>query len=79
MPDDETVNQMIARHEEEFDLFMVSAADTGFPTCTDRGPWGSHAPPCRHPADRVVSVTLASPALLGSRDSPSRGLQTAPN
>ena len=26
MPDDETVNQMIARHEEEFDLFMVSAA-----------------------------------------------------
>lgn len=27
MPDDETVNQMIARHEEEFDLFMVSAAD----------------------------------------------------
>lgn len=24
MPDDETVNQMIARHEEEFDLFMVS-------------------------------------------------------
>lgn len=23
MPDDETVNQMIARHEEEFDLFMV--------------------------------------------------------
>ena len=28
MPDDETVNQMIARHEEEFDLFMVSAAGT---------------------------------------------------
>lgn len=26
MPDDETVNQMIARHEEEFDLFMVSTA-----------------------------------------------------
>lgn len=51
MPDDETVNQMIARHEEEFDLFMVSAAGTGYPTCTDRGPWGSHAPPCRHPAD----------------------------
>ena len=24
VPDDETVNQMIARHEEEFDLFMVS-------------------------------------------------------
>lgn len=23
VPDDETVNQMIARHEEEFDLFMV--------------------------------------------------------
>lgn len=29
MPDDETVNQMIARHEEEFDLFMVSAAGRG--------------------------------------------------
>lgn len=28
MPDDETVNQMIARHEEEFDLFMVSATGT---------------------------------------------------
>lgn len=26
VPDDETVNQMIARHEEEFDLFMVSMA-----------------------------------------------------
>nr|XP_009927348.1 PREDICTED: LOW QUALITY PROTEIN: transcription activator BRG1-like [Haliaeetus albicilla] len=25
VPDDETVNQMIARHEEEFDLFMKSA------------------------------------------------------
>lgn len=24
VPDDETVNQMIARHEEEFELFMVS-------------------------------------------------------
>lgn len=24
MPDDETVNQMIARSEEEFELFMVS-------------------------------------------------------
>lgn len=24
MPDDETVNQMIARSEEEFDQFMVS-------------------------------------------------------
>lgn len=23
MPDDETLNQMIARREEEFDLFMV--------------------------------------------------------
>ena len=41
MPDDETVNQMIARHEEEFDLFMVSAAGTGYSTCTDRGLWGS--------------------------------------
>lgn len=29
MPDDETVNQMIARHEEEFDLFMVSAEGAG--------------------------------------------------
>lgn len=26
VPDDETVNQMIARHEEEFDLFMVRMA-----------------------------------------------------
>lgn len=26
VPDDETVNQMIARHEEEFDLFMVRVA-----------------------------------------------------
>lgn len=25
MPDDETVNQMIARSEEEFDQFMVRA------------------------------------------------------
>ena len=63
MPDDETVNQMIARHEEEFDLFMVSAAGTGYPTRTDRGPWGSHAPPCRHPADRVVS-DIGVPRLL---------------
>lgn len=29
MPDDETVNQMIARHEEEFDLFMVSTVGRG--------------------------------------------------
>lgn len=29
MPDDETVNQMIARHEEEFDLFMVSKSRRG--------------------------------------------------
>ncbi len=28
VPDDETVNQMIARSEEEFDQFMVSS-----PTC----------------------------------------------
>ena len=26
VPDDETVNQMIARSEEEFELFMVSVA-----------------------------------------------------
>lgn len=26
VPDDETLNQMIARHEEEFELFMVSAS-----------------------------------------------------
>lgn len=26
VPDDETVNQMIARSEEEFDHFMVSTA-----------------------------------------------------
>lgn len=29
MPDDETVNQMIARHEEEFDLFMVGTVGGG--------------------------------------------------
>lgn len=29
MPDDETVNQMIARHEEEFDLFMVRRRGKG--------------------------------------------------
>ncbi|XP_021239269.1 transcription activator BRG1-like [Numida meleagris] len=29
VPDDETVNQMIARHEEEFDLFMVSGGRAG--------------------------------------------------
>lgn len=29
MPDDETVNQMIARHEEEFDLFMVRRTGKG--------------------------------------------------
>lgn len=28
MPDDETVNQMIARSEEEFDLFMVRLSTT---------------------------------------------------
>lgn len=27
VPDDETVNQMIARSEEEFDQFMVSVYD----------------------------------------------------
>lgn len=40
MPDDETVNQMIARHEEEFDLFMVSTqarVEVVFPLCTPSG------------------------------------------
>lgn len=40
MPDDETVNQMIARHEEEFDLFMVSTpagVEVAFPPHTPKG------------------------------------------
>ena len=40
MPDDETVNQMIARHEEEFDLFMVSTqvgVEVVFPPCAPSG------------------------------------------
>lgn len=33
MPDDETVNQMIARSEEEFDQFMVSICIVSVNSC----------------------------------------------
>lgn len=59
MPDDETVNQMIARHEEEFDLFMVSAEGAG----SQGGPGSFGAVslqdcPCPHPVHiRVLGST----------------------
>lgn len=72
MPDDETVNQMIARHEEEFDLFMVSAA---------QGPEGcsaaSRAPPCQHQIGHITPATVVSAA--GDRaGGVSRGGSTLP-
>lgn len=33
VPDDETVNQMIARSEEEFDQFMVSVRRLNYSSC----------------------------------------------
>lgn len=88
MPDDETVNQMIARHEEEFDLFMVSTVARGrvalfylahiygapSPTYMKQGS-RVHTP---HPDDlkqQEVSVTVVSLASDGARG----GLTVPPN
>lgn len=63
MPDDETVNQMIARHEEEFDLFMVSAG----------GGWGQagHCTSCIFrvfcgACDPPGDTRVAMPVLVGA-------------
>lgn len=55
---------------------MVSAAGTGFPTCTDHGPWGSHALPAdtrQTEWSRDIGVPTTGEPM------PFEGLQTAPN
>lgn len=91
MPDDETVNQMIARHEEEFDLFMVSI--TGQHTGGDSA---SHPLGCsgsslgkrdalrrsQAPADiqlHKMSVRAAPRAGSGAGGSPRGGPTMPPN
>lgn len=79
MPDDETVNQMIARHEEEFDLFMVSTrAGTAVPPYTPcrarfppaRGGPGLAGPSLLTPHSAKGLSDSGAPARNGARDSP---------
>lgn len=58
VPDDETVNQMIARSEDEFEQFMVSLSLTFIDSVSDYflwNLWGEHA---KHHTDSIYSVVF---------------------
>ncbi|XP_030921521.1 transcription activator BRG1, partial [Geospiza fortis] len=67
VPDDETVNQMIARHEEEFDLFMAIEEEAHQKDWADSNPLGSTVPWIPNPFGSQIPLAPPRPSRRAPR------------